>query len=83
MRDQWTRELTLNDVIVAASDLIGQEGEGFALAQEFFLRGRLRYASQAIGVAEEAMRLAADWARARETFGALLATRQAVQFAVA
>src|SRR6202044_2244981 len=62
---------------------IGQEGQGFALAEEFFVRGRLKYASQAIGVAEEAMRLAADWARTRETFGALLATRQAVQFSLA
>jgi acyl-CoA dehydrogenase len=43
------------------------------------MRGRLRYAAQAIGVAEEAI----DWARTRETFGALLATRQAVQFALA
>jgi len=83
MRDHWTTELTLNDVIIPASNLIGQKGEGFALAQEFFVRGRLRYASQAIGVAEEAMRLAVDWARTRETFGALLATRQAVQFALA
>jgi acyl-CoA dehydrogenase len=83
MRDHWTTELTLNDVIIPAGNLIGQEGEGFALAQEFFVRGRLRYASQAIGVAEEAMRLAVDWARTRETFGALLATRQAVQFALA
>jgi acyl-CoA dehydrogenase len=29
------------------------------------------------------MRLAVDWARTRQTFGALLATRQAVQFALA
>jgi acyl-CoA dehydrogenase len=83
MRDHWTTELTLDDVVVPAASLISQEGEGFALAQEFFVRGRLRYAAQAIGVAEEAVRLAVDWARTRETFGALLATRQAVQFALA
>jgi acyl-CoA dehydrogenase len=83
MRDHWTTELTLKDVIIPAGNLIGHEGQGFALAQEFFVRGRLRYASQAIGVAEEAMRLAVDWARTRETFGALLATRQAIQFALA
>jgi acyl-CoA dehydrogenase len=83
LRDHWTTELTLTDVIVSAENLIGAEGQGFALAQEFFVRGRLRYAAQAIGVAEEAMRLAIDWARTRETFGALLATRQAVQFALA
>jgi acyl-CoA dehydrogenase len=83
MRDHWTTELTMNDVIIPAGNLIGLEGQGFDLAQDFFVRGRLRYASQAIGVAEEAMRLAVDWARTRETFGALLATRQAVQFALA
>ncbi|MEN3273064.1 MAG: acyl-CoA dehydrogenase [Actinomycetota bacterium] len=83
IRDHWTTELTLDDVIVPAENLIGEEGQGFALAQEFFVRGRLRYAAQALGVAEEAVRHALDWARTRETFGALLATRQAVQFALA
>jgi acyl-CoA dehydrogenase len=47
------------------------------------VRARLKYAAQALGVAEEAVRMATDWARTRETFGALLATRQAVQFALA
>ena len=58
-----------------------RRAQGFALAQEWLVRGRLRYAAQAVGVAEEAVRLAIEWARTRETFGALLATRQAVQFA--
>jgi acyl-CoA dehydrogenase len=83
IRDHWTTELTLDNVLVPVANLVGREGEGFTLAHEFFVRGRLRYASQAIGVAEEAVRLAVDWARSRETFGALLATRQAVQFALA
>jgi acyl-CoA dehydrogenase len=83
IRDHWTTELTLEDVVVPAENLIGGEGEGFALAQEFFVRGRLRYASQALGVAEEAVRIASEWAQTRETFGALLASRQVVQFALA
>ena len=83
VRDHWTTELVLDDVVVPAGNRIGAEGEGFALAQEFMVRGRLRYAAQAIGVAEEAVRLATAWACQRETFGALLATRQAVQFALA
>jgi acyl-CoA dehydrogenase len=69
--------------VIPAENLVGEEGQGFALAQEFFVRGRLRYAAQALGVAEEAVRHAIDWARTRETFGALLATRQAVQFPLA
>jgi len=83
IRDHWTTELILQDVVVPVANLIGQEGQGFALAQEFTQRGRLRAAAQAIGVAEEAVRLAIEWASSRETFGALLSTRQAVQFALA
>jgi acyl-CoA dehydrogenase len=83
LRDHWTTELRLDDVVVPAENLLGREGEGFALAQEFFVRGRLRYAAQALGVAEEALRLGIEWARTRETFGRLLATRQAVQFPLA
>jgi acyl-CoA dehydrogenase len=83
LRDHWTNEVHFDDCVVPAGNLIGEEGQGFGLAQEWLVRGRLRYAAQAIGVAEEAVRLASDWAKQRETFGALLATRQAVQFAIA
>jgi acyl-CoA dehydrogenase len=83
IRDHWTTELTLNDCAVPVANRVGDEGEGFALAQEWLVRGRLGYAAQAIGVAEEAVRIAVEWASTRETFGALLATRQAVQFAIA
>jgi acyl-CoA dehydrogenase len=83
LRDHWTTEVTFDDCVVPVDNLVGAEGEGFALAQQWLVRGRLRYAAQAIGVAEEAVRLATEWAGSRETFGALLATRQAVQFALA
>ena len=83
IRDHWTTELTLTDCVVPVGNRVGEEGEGFALAQEWMVRARLRYAAQAIGVAEDAVRIGAEWASTRETFGALLATRQAVQFALA
>ena len=83
LRDHWTTEVVFDNCVVPAGHLIGAEGEGFGLAQQWLVRGRLRYAAQAVGVAEEALRIATDWARQRETFGALLATRQAVQFALA
>jgi acyl-CoA dehydrogenase len=83
IRDHWTAELTLDDVIVPVTNRVGEEGQGFALAQEWLVRGRLGYAAQAIGVAEEALRIAIEWARTRETFGAKLATRQGVQFPIA
>ncbi|HEY3748010.1 MAG TPA: acyl-CoA dehydrogenase family protein [Pseudonocardiaceae bacterium] len=83
LRDHWTTEVTFDNCVVPAENLVGEEGQGFALAQQWLVRGRLRYAAQAIGVAEEAVRMATEWASSRETFGALLATRQAVQFALA
>lgn len=83
LRDHWTTEVTFDDCEIPAENLIGEEGQGFALAQEWLVRGRLHYAAQAVGVAEEALRIAIDWAKQRETFGALLASRQAVQFAMA
>jgi acyl-CoA dehydrogenase len=83
LRDHWTTEVTFDNCVIPAENLVGEEGQGFALAQQWLVRGRLRYAAQAIGVAEEAVRMAAEWASSRETFGALLATRQAVQFALA
>jgi acyl-CoA dehydrogenase len=47
------------------------------------VRGRLMLAAQSVGVAEEAVRLASEWAKERETFGAPLATRQGIQFPLA
>lgn len=83
LRDHWTTEVVFDDCVVPAENLVGAEGQGFALAQDWLVRGRLRYAAQAVGVAEEALRMATEWAEQRETFGALLATRQAVQFSLA
>ncbi|MEV4603925.1 acyl-CoA dehydrogenase family protein [Amycolatopsis sp. NPDC049253] len=83
LRDHWTTEVRFDDVVVPVENLVGEEGQGFGLAQQWLVRGRLRYAAQAVGVAEEAVRIATEWAKSRETFGALLATRQAVQFAIA
>jgi acyl-CoA dehydrogenase len=83
LRNHWTTELVLEDVEVPAENLIGEEGQGVALAPEWMVRGRRMLAAQAGGVAEEAVRLAVEWAKERETFGALLASRQGVQFPLA
>jgi acyl-CoA dehydrogenase len=83
LRNHWTTEIELDDCEIPAENLVGDEGEGFTLAQRWMVRGRLMLAAQAVGVAEEAVRLAAEWAKQRETFGALLATRQGVQFPLA
>ncbi|HZG28959.1 MAG TPA: acyl-CoA dehydrogenase family protein [Ensifer sp.] len=83
MRDHWPCELALQDCRIPAENLIGEEGKGLELAGKWLQRARLLYAARAVGIAEESIRIASDWARERETFGAALATRQAIQFAIA
>ncbi len=83
LRDHWTTEISLEDCELPPESLIGEEGQGFSLAQEWLIRGRITLAAQAVGIAAESLRLAVDWAKQRETFGALLATRQGVQFPLA
>ncbi|HXY91597.1 MAG TPA: acyl-CoA dehydrogenase family protein [Acidimicrobiia bacterium] len=83
MRDSWPSEVRLDHCLLPHDSLIGEEGRGLALAGAWLNKGRLSYAARSIGVAEEAIRVAAAWARERETFGAPLATRQAIQVAFA
>jgi acyl-CoA dehydrogenase len=83
IRDHWPTVLHLDEVRVPAANLVGEEGQGLQLAGRWLQRGRLVYAARSIGVAEEAVRYAVEWVNQRETFGRLLATRQATQFAIA
>ena len=83
MRDSWPCELVLDDVRLPPEALVGEEGQGLRLAGAWLTKGRLSYAARAVGVADEAMRLAADWARERQTFGAALSTRQTIRIAFA
>ncbi len=58
LRDHRTNEVHFDDCVVPAENLIGKEGQGReAWLQEWLVRGRLRYAAQANGVAEEAIRI--------------------------
>jgi acyl-CoA dehydrogenase len=83
IRDRQSCELILGDVEVPAENLLGEEGQGFALAQRWLTRGRIRIAAACIGVAQAALEMAIEHVRSRSTFGALLATRQAMQWMIA
>lgn len=83
IRDHWPTEVILDDVRVPVANRIGPEGQGLTLAARWLVRGRLTYAARSIGVATEAVRIASEWAKDRETFGAPLATRQGLQWAIA
>jgi acyl-CoA dehydrogenase len=83
IRNHAPTELMLDDVHIPAGNLVGQEGQGLALAASWLVRGRLTYAARAIGIADEAVRLAVEWMGTRSTFGAPLATRQGLQWSIA
>ena len=83
IRDRQSCELILDDVEIPEENLLGEIGQGFGLAQRWLTRGRIRIAAACIGVAQAALAMAIEHVRSRSTFGALLATRQALQWMIA
>jgi acyl-CoA dehydrogenase len=83
MRDRHSCEVIFDDVEVPEENLLGEPGQGFALAQRWLTVGRIRVAAACIGVAQAALEMGIARAKERSTFGALLATRQAIQWMLA
>ena len=67
---------------VPHENLLGEEGGGFALANDHLSHARVPYASACLGPAVNANEIAIDWAKQRVTFGEPLASRQAIQWAL-
>lgn len=76
-------ELSFADVEIPAENLLGEEGRGFELAEQWLVHGRVPYAAATLGIADAALRLAIDWAKQRVTFKTRLADKQAVQWMIA
>jgi len=78
----YATELQFEDLRVPEGNVLGEIGKGFAIANDRLTRQRIPYAAACIGVAVKAQAMAIDYAKQRETFGAPLATRQAVQWMI-
>jgi acyl-CoA dehydrogenase len=78
----YATELQFEDLRVPSANILGEVNKGFAIANDRLSRQRIPYAAACIGVAVKAQELAIDYARQRETFGAPLASRQAVQWMI-
>ncbi|MEV0106367.1 acyl-CoA dehydrogenase family protein [Nocardia sp. NPDC050799] len=72
-------EVQFTDVRVPAANMLGAEGDGFAIAQGRLGPGRMHYAMRAIGMAERALDLMCRRALARTAFGGPLADRGVVR----
>lgn len=76
-------ELSFDDVRVPASNRLGEEGQGFAICQKWLVHARVPYAAGVIGIAQEALRLAIEWAKERNVHKSRLADKQAIQWMIA
>jgi alkylation response protein AidB-like acyl-CoA dehydrogenase len=78
----YATELQFEDMRVPHENILGEEGMGFYIANETLTRNRIPYSAGCVGVAVAAQRMAIAYARQRETFGELLARRQAIQWTI-
>ncbi|MEM9746547.1 MAG: acyl-CoA dehydrogenase family protein [Actinomycetota bacterium] len=75
--------VTLTDVRVSNTDILGDEGHGLQTAQLFVHENRIRQAASSLGAGLHCIDLAVDYANQRTTFGKKLSSNQAIQFPLA
>lgn len=83
LRSSPTAQLSLDDVRVPETDLVGEEGQGFPIALSALDGGRLGIAACAVGVARAALETAVAYARERRQFGRPIGEFQGLQFMLA
>jgi alkylation response protein AidB-like acyl-CoA dehydrogenase len=83
IRAAATRELVFTDCKVPKENLLGREGSGFMMAMKTFDQSRVGVGSQALGIAEGALREAVTYANTRKQFGKKIGEFQAIQVKLA
>jgi acyl-CoA dehydrogenase len=78
-----TSAFALSDVVVPASNLLGEEGDGFKIAMQTLDLTRPGTAAGAVGVAQAAYELSVEYAKERVTFDVPIAMHQGVNFLIA
>ncbi len=83
VRGSPTGEVLLDDVRIPATNLIGEEGRGFAYAMGALDSSRPIVGAQAVGIAQGALDAARTYLQERSQFGKPIAEFQGLQFMLA
>jgi acyl-CoA dehydrogenase len=83
LKAQDTSELFFDDVRVPSSNLLGEEGGGFALLMQELPQERLAIAVSAMASSQRAFDLTVEYAKQRKAFGKTLAEFQNTRFKLA
>lgn len=83
IRATSTSDVTLENVRVHKTNIIGEIGGGFRLAMEQLDQARIGIASQALGISQAALNLAIEYAHNRIAFGNPILNMQTVQLRLA
>ncbi len=79
MRASDTTTVSLENVKIPDTQLIGGAGSGFNIAMEALNGGRIGIAAQAVGIAQGALELSIKYAKERQAFGKPIIEHQMIQ----
>jgi alkylation response protein AidB-like acyl-CoA dehydrogenase len=83
IRSSPTLELIFDNCRIPATNILGEEGQGFKIAMKTLDGGRIGIASQALGIAQGALDAAVNYAKERKQFDTTIGKFQGVQFQLA
>jgi acyl-CoA dehydrogenase len=83
MRGSSTAELVFDNCRIPATNLLSEDGRGYAVALSTLTTSRVSIAAQCVGLARGAYEAALAYAGQRETFGKTIGDHQAVAFKLA
>jgi len=83
IRASATCEIEFSEYLCSVENLLGEEGQGFAIAMNVLDAGRIGIASQSVGIARAAYEAALEWTRERKAFGKAIGSFQMIQAKIA